>query len=128
MEGGKTCPSGKIVRKGYTATRRRTGVLNRLLKRGTTYKVKSTCVKDVGAPGHGEPVIGPLRKGDLKSVGYDATVRAAVRHGALAKAVAKYGRLSTLRKLNAVAVLTKRTVPSRSKTYKADRNWVIKNA
>jgi hypothetical protein len=128
MEGGKTCPAGKIARKGYSATRRRTGILNKLLKRGTTYRVKATCVKDTGAPGHGVAVIGPLRKGDLKSVGYDATVRAATRHGALAKAVAKFGRLSTLRKLNAIATLTKRTAPSRSQTYKTDSNWVKKNA
>jgi hypothetical protein len=127
MEGG-ACRKGTIRRKGYTATRKSKklfGLLGKL--RGTKYTVKSTCVKDTGAPGHGEPVIGPLKKGALKDVGYDATANAAKRHEALAKAVAKYGRLSTLRKLGAVATLTKRTVPSRSLTYRTDRNYVSKH-
>jgi hypothetical protein len=71
--------------------------------------------------------IGPLKKGKLKAVGYDATAAAPARHTALDKAVKKYGRLSTLRKLNAIAVYTKRTAPSRSRTYKTDRNYVKKS-
>lgn len=109
-----------ITRKAYTARRR-----------GKTIKVKAGPIRDVGAPGRwqtetGLRGIGPLKKGLLKAVGYDATAPAASRHAALDRAVAKYGRLSTLRKLNAVAVYTKRTVPSRSKTYKTDRNYIKK--
>lgn len=109
-----------ITRKGYTAVRQ-----------GKTIKVKAAKIRDVGAPGRwqtvtGEKGIGPLKKGLLKAVGYDPTLSAPQRHAALDRAVKKYGRVSTLRKLNAVAVYTKRTVPSRSKTYKTDRNYVQK--
>jgi hypothetical protein len=123
--GAAKCPAGKIRRSGYTATRRAKGLFGKL--RGTKYTVKSTCVKDVGKPGHGEPLIGKLKKGDLTEVGYAHTHSASSRHESLAKAVAKFGRLSTLRKLNAIATLTKNTAPSRSMTYRTDRNYVIKH-
>jgi hypothetical protein len=71
-------------------------------------------------------LIGPLKEGELVSKGYKATGKTSTRRRALAKAVRAYGRLSTLRKLNAVAVLTKRRSPARSKTFKTDRNWVKK--
>ena len=70
--------------------------------------------------------IGPLRSGDLTSLGYSATAPAAQRHQAIELAVRKYGPGSTLRKLNAVATYTKRTAPSRSKTYRTDKNYVQK--
>jgi hypothetical protein len=120
--GGAGCPPGKIRREGYTATRKKKTLIGRLLKRGTTYRVKASCVKDRGSSG----VIGPLKKGDLTSKGYSATDSASQRHAALAQAVGAYGRLSTLRKLNAIAVLNKTTSPSRAKTFKTDRDWVKK--
>jgi hypothetical protein len=119
MKGGKTCSPGKVLRSGYTATRKKKTFIGRLFKRGTTYRVGPTCIKNRG-------VIGPLKKGALTDKGYDSTESADQRHAALAKAVGAYGRLSTLRKLNAVAVLNKNTSPARSKTFKADRNWVKK--
>jgi hypothetical protein len=119
--GGAGCPPGKIRREGYTATRKKKTLIGRLLKRGTTYRVKASCVKD-----RGSSVIGPLKKGDLTSKGYSATDSASQRHAALAQAVGAYGRLSTLRKLNAIAVLNKTTSPSRAKTFKTDRDWVKK--
>ena len=124
--GGKSCPPGKILRQGYIATRKKKTLIGRLLKRGTTYRVNPTCINNKGAPGKGPAVIGPLKTGELKAVGYDATDSASQRHAALAKAVGSYGRLSTLRKLNAVAVLNKNTSPTRAKTFKTDRNWVKK--
>lgn len=72
--------------------------------------------------------IGPLKKGELKAVGYSATAKVSGRHRALTKAIKRYGPLSTYRKLNAVAVYTKRTAPAASKTFKADRNWVGRKA
>ena len=72
-------------------------------------------------------LIGPLKTGELTSKGYSTTGSVRRRHAALKKAVRSYGRLSTLRKLNAVAVLTKRTAPKSSRKFKADRNWVKKN-
>ena len=119
LKGGKTCPSGKILREGYTATRKKKTILGRLLNRGTTYRVKASCIK-------GPAVIGPLKQGDLKSVGYDHTDSAEKRHAALIKAVSLYGPLSTLRKLNAIAVLNKNVAPTRANTYRTDRNWVKK--
>jgi chromosome segregation and condensation protein ScpB len=76
--------------------------------------------------GRSKNIIGPLKEGELVSKGYKATSGRITRRRALAKAVRAYGRLSTLRKLNAIAVLTKRRSPGRSKTFKTDRNWVKK--
>lgn len=116
----KTIRRKGYTRKGYT---RKSGVH----VKGS--RVPSGLIKDVGHPGKGvlgtgKPGIGPLKKGDLESVGYHRTAKASVRHRALNKAIKKYGSLSTYRKLNAVAVYTKRTAPAASKTFKADRNWV----
>jgi hypothetical protein len=115
--GGKKCPTGKIMRKGYTTRR---GV-----------RVKRSCIKDRGAVGRWQTVkamigIGPLKKGHLKNLGYDATAPAESRQQALKKAVKRYGRASTIRKLNAIATYTKRTAPTRSKTYKRDMHFVQK--
>lgn len=93
----------------------------------------SAAIVDVGYPGKGvlgtgKPGIGKLKEGELKAVGYSATAKASTRHRALTKAVKRYGALSTYRKLNAVAVYTKRTAPGASKTFKADRNWVGRKA
>lgn len=121
LEGGTPrCPSGTIRRKGYSAKRA-----------GKTLRVKSSCIKDRGSRGRWQTLmgmvgIGPLRTGDLKSLGYDATAAAPQRHEAIEKAVRRYGPGSTLRKLNAIATYTKRTAPSRSKTYKTDKNYVQK--
>lgn len=71
-------------------------------------------------------LIGPLRKGELTELGYSAAKKTRSRHASLKKAVSRYGRLSTYRKLNAVAVLTRRKVPVKSKLYIRDRNWVKK--
>jgi len=121
LQGGKTCPDGQTSRKGYTATRKRKTILGRMFKRGTTYRVKSTCVKDANAP-----VIGKLKPGLLTDLGYSTADSVATRHAALTKAVKKFGHLSTFRKLNAASVLMKNTLPTKSKTMKADRNWVKK--
>jgi hypothetical protein len=69
-------------------------------------------------------VIGPLKEGKLTSLGYSPAKKASTRRRALTKAVGKYGKLSTLRKVNAVAVLTKRRAPKTSKTYKADVKYL----
>ena len=124
--GGAGCPPGKIRREGYTATRKKKTLIGRLLKRGTTYRVKASCIKNKGNPGKGPDVIGPLKQGDLKNSGYDHTDSAEKRHTALIKAVSIYGPLSTLRKLNAIAVLNKNVGPTRAKIYRTDRDWVKK--
>lgn len=126
LKGGKTCRSGQILREGYTATRKKKTILGRLLNRGTTYRVKPTCIKNKGNPGKGPAVIGPLKQGDLKDAGYDHTDPAHERHRSLIKAVSEYGPLSTLRKLNAIAVLNKNVAPTRANTYRTDRDWIKK--
>jgi len=109
---------GHITRKAYHATRK-----------GTHYTVRSARIHDMGAKGkwaslHG-PGIGPLKKGTL--MGYSATMKAPSRHKILRKVIKKVGPLSTFRKLNAVAVYTKRTAPKTSKKMQGDRKWVKKN-
>ena len=109
---------GTIRRKGYHATRK-----------GTHYTVRSSRIHDMGAKGkwsdlHG-PGIGSLKKGEL--TGYSATMKAPTRRKILRAVAKKVGPLSTFRKLNAVAVYTKRTAPKKSRTFKADRTWVKKN-
>ena len=117
LPGGRRCPPGMIRKKRYTTRR---GV-----------RVRSTCIKDRGAVGHWQTVqgmigIGPLKTGHLKGVGYDPTAPATARHAALDRAISRYGRNSTIRKLNAIATYTKRTNPSRSKTYRTDMHYVQK--
>lgn len=112
VKGGRNCPRGMIRRKA-------------------SVRSKSTCVKDLGARGRWQTVrgtkgIGSLKEGELKSLGYSHTLTASQRHTAIDKAVKKYGRNSTIRKLNAIATYTKRTAPSRSKTYKTDQHYVQK--
>lgn len=109
--GGRT-----IRRKAYT---RKTGT-----------RVRSSRVRDMGAPGkwaqlHG-PGIGPLKHGPLVAVGYSADKSKTARHTALRKASKKYGPLSTFRKVQALGIYTKRTSKGKSKKYMADSKWVRK--
>ena len=120
MGGSPACSSGYIRRSGYTARRR-----------GTSYRVKSKCIKDRGAKGKWRVVrrmlgIGSLSKGDLTAFGYSHLRGTADRHQALDKAVRRYGRAKTIRKLNAIATYSKRTGPSRAKTYRTDMRYVQK--
>jgi hypothetical protein len=123
MDGGR-CPTGKVLRVGYTATRRAKGLFGKL--RGKRYTVKASCIKNTGKPGKGPKVIGPLKEGELTAMGYSAQSPAGVRHAALDRAVSHYGKLSALHKVNAIAVLTKRTAPSRSRTYTTDVHYIQK--
>ena len=68
--------------------------------------------------------IGKLKKGELH--GYHAKSSKTSRRKSLRKTVRSVGALSTFRKLNALAVYTKNSAPGKSKTIKADRNWVKK--
>lgn len=118
--GSSACPPGKIRRSGYTA-----------IRRGKRYTVKSSCITDRGAKGRWQTVrrmmgIGPLSKGDLTSLGYSHTHGTAERHMSLDRAVQKYGRAATIRKLNAIATYSKRTAPSRARTYRTDMHYVQK--
>jgi hypothetical protein len=70
--------------------------------------------------------IGPLKKGLLKAVGYEVTTPKTRRHASIDRAVKKYGKLSTLRKLNAVSVYTRRRAPTKSRAFKSDVRYVQK--
>jgi hypothetical protein len=72
------------------------------------------------------PGIGKLRHGLLAKFGYThvASLSLNQRHVALQKAVQAYGPLSVFRKLNAVYVYSKKTAPTSSKLFKADRDWI----
>ena len=71
-------------------------------------------------------LIGPLRKGLMTRMGYNVTAKAKSRRRAVDRAVKKYGKLSTLRKLNAVAVYTRRTSPVKSRKFKSDVKYIQK--
>jgi len=89
---------------------------------GTILKKKATSKRPrVCGPG-----IGPLKKGELGQFGYHKvrSLATSTRHMALGKAVAKYGALTTFRKLNALYVYTRKASPSSSAIFYRDRNWV----
>ena len=65
-------------------------------------------------------------EGDLKKLGYSLGKSARSRHTSLKKAVKRYGRLSTSRKLNALAVFNKRRHPQTARKARADRKFVMK--
>lgn len=125
VKGGRTRRIRRVAytRKSYT---RKTGT------RVKGSRVPARLIRDVGAPGKwryehmGAPGIGKLKPGQLTAVGYSASKGVSARHKAVDKAVKKYGKLSTLRKLNAVAVYTRRTAPTKSRTFKSDVKYVQK--
>lgn len=70
--------------------------------------------------------IGPLRKGMLTRYGYRAFASVKQRHAALVKAL-RDGKQTIMRRLRAIATLTKRTIPRASRVYIRNRNWVKKH-
>jgi hypothetical protein len=64
----------------------------------------------------------PVRKGTLP--GYHPYNKPNTRHHALLVVLKREAPLPVFRKLGALMVLTKRTIPKASKVYKANRNWV----
>jgi len=116
----KTCKSGYILRKGYTrkAYTKKTGT------HVAESVVSASCIPDVGSPGKGVPGIGKLKKGELTELGYSTEKSDRSRHIAINVAVKKYGPLSVYRKLNAVAVYTRKTSPEKSKIFLKDRAYI----
>jgi hypothetical protein len=112
-----TCKRGTIRRKAYTRKNGR--------------KVGASCVKNMGAPGrwrtvHRSKGIGPLKAGRLARFGYHCDLSVERRHAALRAASRRLGSLAVFRMLNALVTYTKRTSPSMSGKYLADRNYVRK--
>ncbi len=141
VKGTMKCPPGYILRdayvrryttavrtKGYTV-KKKSGTTYKVLPQATSYYVPAACIIDKGKKGEGVPGgkgIAPLRKGELTKFGYTTRLPGEQRHKAIEKAVAEFGALSIYRKLNAVAKLSLRVAPEASKTFKADRDWVMK--
>lgn len=112
----KSCPIGSISRKSYT---RKSGV-----------KVEATCVESKGVRSKGlkpKVILPKLKEGSLLKYGYDLHESDTLRHTALKRAVKKYGFSSTIKKLNAVRVLSKNIAPENSKLYEKDIRYVEKN-
>ncbi len=109
--------SGRITRKAYS----------RYIP-GKKIHVPAGKIKDMGAPGKWSdlngPGIGKLKPKGL--MGYSTTLSKTARRSKLRKVVKSTNPLSTFRKLNALSTYTKRTAKGKSKTAKADRNWVKK--
>jgi hypothetical protein len=134
----KECPPGMALRRGYlrkySTPVRKTGIT--VHRKGRTYKVfpssksayvKGRCVKSLRkATTRGPARFGPLRKGELKKLGYSSRLSDNLRHTALRKAVVAYGALGVYRKLDAVAKLSAHTIPTASAVYVADREWIRK--
>jgi hypothetical protein len=116
------CPKGYIKRAAYVRTARS----------GKRSHVPEQCIRNIGAPGkglaNGASGIGALRSGELARFGYSDVVHkpVAARHAALEKAIAAYGALSVWRKLNAVAIYTRRLSPASSAVFNADMSWIRK--
>jgi hypothetical protein len=122
----KGCPSGTMKRKAYTR--------KSFTREDGTHvegsKVPASCIEDRGMKSRLWQIenqsmgIGPLKKHQLTKFGYDTDLPEKERHAAIDKAVKKYGSLSMIRKLNAIAVYDKRTHPEDAKIYLADRDYV----
>jgi|694.fasta_scaffold01535_40 ribosomal 50S subunit-associated protein YjgA (DUF615 family) len=89
-------------------------------KDGTRVKASTFNIKNRGKPGKG-PKLFTLKEGRLERFGYPEQGRIA-----LSMAVRSNSALTVFRRLQALATLTKRTDPNRSRKYLLNRNWVKK--
>lgn len=109
----KKCPKGYISRRSYTK------------KSGT--KVKAGCIKSKGLRSKGiRPVrsIPILKKGTLSGLGYGVHESTTKRQEALRRSLKKNGYSVTIKKLNAVRVLSRNTQPKNSSIYARDIKYV----
>ena len=126
-----SCPPKTIRRVAYSATRSATG---------TTYKVVSTCVKDVGKPGKtpkAQRIIG-FKDFDLGTYGYKnlSEKKADERRNALKKAIVGISTklsitqheasVKVLREVNLLAIYSRNTNPNLAKKLEGDKEWIMK--
>lgn len=122
------CPKGTIKRSAYYRSpyvgRFRSGGRRKV----SSTIVKAACVKDVGKKGKGKSLVGKVRKGDLKRFGYEnvGSLTSEQRKRALKRAVAYYGALPVIKKLNAIYVLTRNVNPKLAGKFKKDQQYVSK--
>lgn len=88
-------------------------------------RVKSSCIKDRGAPGKGPKLIPPLKKGKLSKYGYSDLKNKtnAERHTALKKAVKATSAEDTMHRVTALMVLNK-SRPALHKKLQNDVDWI----
>ena len=135
----KNCPAGYIRKKGYVrkystavkergyTVKKKNGKEYRIRPKASEMYVEPKCVKNMGLPGKGPALFGPLKKGELAKYGYSFRRSEAERHAALRKAIEEYGPTSVYHKLNAAAKLTKRAKNKKiSQAFKEDSEWVTK--
>lgn len=106
------------------ATARRRGYTYH--RKGGRTRVQATLIENRGLMGKGPRLIPITRPGMLTMYGYSVSKSALARHRALDKAIRMGGQkpISVFRRLQAVATLSKRTMPSYSKAYRLDRNFI----
>jgi hypothetical protein len=133
----KACPPGEILRAPYTrkfsnSTKqsgynvKRGNKTYRIYPKVSSVLVKASCMKNKGLPGKGPKKIGPLKEGELTRYGYNVHNTTEKRKVSLRKAIAVYGVTSVIRKLVAVANLTKRTAPEAHRIFVKDYRWIEK--
>ena len=136
--GANGCPTGYVMRKGYTRkfrssvkesgfTVRRKGKVYTVRPKVGSIRVDAGCIRNRGLPGKGPREgegFGKLRKGELIKYGYQYRLSNSLRQSALKKAIKRFGSLSVYRKLDAVAKLSKRTAPDASVVFGRNRDWV----
>jgi hypothetical protein len=115
--------STAVRQRGYTV-KKRNGKTYRIYPKASEMMVESKCIKNVGLPGKGPGLFGPLRKGELAKHGYSFRRSNSERHAALRKAIEEYGASGVYHKLDAVTKLFMRTKPKISKRFGEDREWV----
>ena len=131
------CPSGMIVRKGYT-------IKNKKVKPGCIVAQSASGLKrsEINAPiikkmrisckrnntkykRHNKcNVLFHLEKGTLSKFGYSTKNSELSRHKSLKKAIKKVKPLSIYRRLNALYVLNKNKHPENAKIFKDDAEWL----
>lgn len=116
------CAFGFIRRKSYSYKK----------KSGIKVSVKAACIFEQGKKGSGRgsprkiKVLPKLKKGSLTSLGYGIHESSTARHGALKKALKKYGYSSLIKKLNVLVVYNKNAHPDIAQTAHSDMMYVAK--
>jgi len=128
--GGKPCPEGYVLRKGYTRK-----VRNEVLAKGYTVRRKrqfytakptksevtvgASCAKKKTHSGKGV-----LRKGLLIKYGYSYRLADSQRKKALESAIKAYGKTSVYNRLRAVVKLASAKEPTVAAVFQMDAEWV----
>ena len=105
--------------------KRKDGTSYSYVRKAAVSRVSAVPAKDVGAAGKSTKVIGKLKGGMLTKYGYHPVEAKTNRYKALSKGITKGEKpLAVMRRLIAISVLTKRTLPRASRIYKSDAMWI----